>query len=189
MDWERWDQATQGVVSLHQRTKAGVAHRKAQHVVYRANRKKLIHTDCAARDGPAFDMKQCQNCHVHIPSRSAVCPGCKVPATQLGALAAHQHTLSLPDHSVSKAQATAALTEAMLATDASRVKERTYLVGTIRDVRKSTGGSSEYLVQWAGWPHMKYWDWRPIASLQDANGAWTCQHAMDEFSVQIKSKK
>ena len=146
-------------------------------------------SSCAERDGPQFNTKRCQACSGFMPSNAAACPSCRIPATRLGNASVNANigvgelSGSTAHEATSNHQARAALEAALLATH----PDREYVFAEVHE-KRGKDKDTEWLVEWAGFPFKKDWDWKAESKLKDQNGKWKCSEAMERYASRMKSK-
>ena len=187
LDYPRYKCAKQGLASLHNRTADGLKQQAKARIERRATNKKAITADGALRDGPAFNIKECQACGAFIPRAEEVCSTCHIPANANG-----HHSLSagFPKNittvgaSCASAQcAVDLLSGALVAMDPNR----SYVVKEIH-AQAGVGVHSKYHIEWCGFPSKSDWTWQTETKMKDKDGNWTCPRAMAEFQHRKKKK-
>ena len=187
-DYTRYSCAKQGIATLHHRTAEGVKNQQKAREKWRSDNKKAIAADGAIRDGPAYNIKECQNCGAFIPAAAQVCSTCDVPATALGARSVSNNSHPANSTSVGAISASAQcavdlLSNALLAMDTNRM----YVVKEIH-AKSGTGNHTKYHIEWCGFPVKADWTWQMEDKLKDKHGKWTCPRAMAEFQQKQRKK-
>ena len=189
LDWERWLAAKRHESALNGRTADGMQQQKVYQAMYKANARSAVVSSCAERDGPQFNTKRCQACSGFMPSNAATCPSCRIPATRLGNASVNANigvgelSGSTAHEATSNHQARAALEAALLATH----PDREYVFAEVHE-KRGKDKDTEWLVEWAGFPFKKDWDWKAESKLKDQNGKWKCSEAMERYASRMKSK-